>query len=107
MFDKILALQQQTEAIKKRLDAITVEADIENAAIKVSANGNKKIQSIDIQDDFFKNADKEALEELLLTVINKVLDKAENLHQTEMQAASRDMMNQMGGLGALSGLFNK
>jgi DNA-binding protein YbaB len=40
------------------------------------------------------------LEELLAAAVNKVLAQADNVSQTEMQAATRDMM---GGLGNLFG----
>ena len=43
---------------------------------------------------------KDELEELLVTAINKTLEQADNVSQTEMQAATRDMM---GGLGNLFG----
>jgi len=44
------------------------------------------------------------LEELLVVALNKALTQAENVSQSEMQAASQDML---GGLGGLGNLFNK
>ena len=40
------------------------------------------------------------LEDLLLTAKNKILEKADNVHQTEIQAATPNMK---GGLGDLFG----
>jgi DNA-binding protein YbaB len=100
MFDKLFEAQQKAEEIKKRLDSITVSSEIESGKIKVSSTANKRITGISINPEFFSSADSEEFEELLVTVINKVLEQAESVSQTEMQAATRDMM---GGLGNLFG----
>jgi hypothetical protein len=103
MFDKLFEAKQKAEEVKKRLDALTVSGSAEGGKITVTANGNKVIQSITIDEEFLKEADKEELEELLIVAANKALEQAENLHQSEMAALSRDMLGGMGGLGNLFG----
>jgi hypothetical protein len=100
MFDKIMEAQQKAGEIKKRLDGITVTGSVEGGKITVSANANKVVQSINIDADLFKEADKEELEELLVTAINKAMEQADNVSQSEMAAATKDMF---GGLGNLFG----
>jgi len=98
MFDKLLQVQQQAEEIKKRLDNITVTGEAEGGKIKVTATGNKQITAINIEEDFFKEADKEELEELLVVALNKAMAQAENVHQSEMQAVSQSMLGNLGNL---------
>lgn len=100
MFDKLLEAQQKAEEIKRRLDTISVSAEVEGGKIKVISTANKRITNISVDPDFLKSCDPEELEELLVTAVNKVLEQAENVSQTEMQAVTRDMM---GGLGNLFG----
>ena len=95
MFDKLLQAQQQAGEIKKRLDAITVTGAVEGGKITVTSNGNKVLQSVAIDEAFFKEADKEELEELLLVAVNKALEQADNVSQSEMAAMPKDMF---GGL---------
>lgn len=101
MFDKLFAAQQKAEEVKKRLDTISVFGEVENGAIKVTATANKAITGIAIDEEFFKNADKEELEELLQIAVNKALANAEEVSNTEMQASAKDM------LGGLSGMFGQ
>lgn len=101
MFDKIFEAQQKAEEIKKRLNTISVSSEVEGGKIKVSATANKQITNIAIDPEFLRSSDQEELEELLTTAINKALEQAENVSQTEMQAATRDM------LGGLGGMFGK
>jgi nucleoid-associated protein EbfC len=100
MFDKLLEAQKKAEEIKSRLDTISVSAEVEGGKISITSTANKAITSVHIDPEFLKEADSEELEELLHTVINKVLKQAEDVSQTEMQAATRDMM---GGLGNIFG----
>lgn len=103
MFDKILEAQQKADEVKKRLDGITVSGTAENGKIMVTANGNRVIQSISINEDFYKEADREELEELLAVAVNKAIEQAENLNQTEMAALSQSMFGGLGDLGKLFG----
>ena len=98
MFDKLMEAQQKAGEIKKRLDAITVTGSVEGGKISVSANANKIIQSITIEPEFFKDADKEELEELLVTAINKAMEQADNVSQSEMAAVTKDMFGGLGGM---------
>lgn len=95
MFDKLMQAQQKAGEIKQRLDAITVTGSAEGGKITVKANASKVIQSITIDEEFLKAADKEELEELLVIAINKAMDQADNVSQSEMAAMTKDMF---GGL---------
>ncbi|MFC6103822.1 YbaB/EbfC family nucleoid-associated protein [Olivibacter domesticus] len=98
MFDKLVQAQQKAEEIKKRLDTISVSGEAEGGLIKVIATANKEIKSISIDPTFHTVAALEELEELLAVAINKALQQAENISQTEMQAATKDMLGGLGGM---------
>jgi DNA-binding YbaB/EbfC family protein len=103
MFDKLMEAQQKAGEVKKRLDGITVTGTSEGGKITVTANGNKVVQAVTIDEEFYKGADKEELEELLVVAINKAIEQAENLSQSEMAAMTQAMLGSMGGLGNLFG----
>jgi DNA-binding YbaB/EbfC family protein len=98
MFDKLMEAQQKAGEVKKRLDAITVSGAAEGGKITVTANGNKVIQSIHIDSSFLADADKEEVEELLVVAVNKALDQAENVSQSEMAAMTKIMFGVLGGI---------
>jgi DNA-binding YbaB/EbfC family protein len=103
MFDKLMEAQQKAGEVKQRLDAITVTGTAEGGKITVQANGNKVVKSVVIDEAFLKDADKEELEELLVVAINKAMEQAENVSQSEMAAMTSAMLGGMGGLGNLFG----
>jgi len=98
MFDKLFEAQQKAAEAKKRLDDITVNGVAEGGKITVTATGNKVVKSISIDDSFYKEADREELEELLAVAINKALEQAENVSQSETAAMAKNMFGNLGGL---------
>ena len=98
MFDKLMAAQQKAEEIKKRLDSVMVTGEVEGGAIKVTATANREVTDVSIDQAFLASADKEELEELLAVAINNAMKQAENVSQSEMQGAAKDMLGGLGGL---------
>lgn len=101
MFDKILQAQQKADEVKKRLDNISVSGEAEGGKVKVVVTANKEVREITVDPEFYAEADKEELEEVIIVAINKALAQAENVSQSEMQAVSQDL------LGGFGNLFNK
>lgn len=98
MFDKLMQAQQMAGDIKKRLDNISVTGTAEGGKITVVATGNKAIKSISIDPEFYNDADREEIEELLAVAVNKAIEQAENVSQSEMAAATKDMFGGLGGM---------
>jgi DNA-binding YbaB/EbfC family protein len=98
MFDKLMQAQQKAGEVKKRLDAITVTGTAEGGKITITANANKVIESVVIDDSLLKESDKEQLEELLVIAINKAMEQADNVSQSEMAAMTKEMFGGLGGL---------
>ena len=90
--------QQKAGEVKKRLDAISVSGVAEGGKITVTANANKVVQSIHIDSAFLADADKEEIEELLVVAVNKAMEQAENISQSEMAAMTKSMFGDLGGM---------
>lgn len=92
MMGKLQEMKQKTEETKKRLDTISVDAEVENGLVKVVCNGNRKITSISLNDELVKEGDKEQIEELTLLAINRALEKAEKVAEAEMAGVAKGMI---------------
>lgn len=98
MFNKKMMekMQGQMEEIKKKLSGITVTGEAENGAIKVIANGNRLLNSIEIDPEFYKSANKEQITDLIITAANRALEQAERVEKSEMSHAAMGMIPGMG-----------
>ena len=56
----------------------------------------KKIKNITVSDDLL--SDKEMLEDYLVNVLNKAIEKATNVHETELAAVAKEGMPNIPGL---------
>lgn len=91
MMGKLQEMQQKSEEIKKRLETISVHAEAEGL-VKVIANGNKKITSIEFDESIIKEGDKEQIEDLCILAINRAIEKADEVFQSEMQGVAKGML---------------
>ena len=91
MMKKLQEMQQKVEETKARLDTITVEGKASNGKVTVIMNGNRKVNSISINEKL-GGFDKEELEDLLIIATNDALEKAESVNESEMKAASAGMI---------------
>jgi nucleoid-associated protein EbfC len=98
MFNKKMMekMQGQMEEIKEKLNNIIVIGEGENGSIKVSANGNRMLNRIEITDEFYNSANKENLEKLILTAANRALEQAERVEKSEMSHAAMGMLPGLG-----------
>jgi len=93
---KMQEVQQQMEETKKRLDSVFVDAEVENGLVKATASANMKLTNISISEELL--SDKEALEDLVITAVNKVMEKAREVQEVEMAKVAQGMLPNPGGL---------
>lgn len=103
MFDKLFEAQQKAQEIKARLDHVSVTGEVEGGRIRVISTANKEIKEVKIDPELLQEGRLDEIEELLVVALNKALVRAEEISQTEMQAASQDLLGGLGGLGNLFG----
>jgi len=87
MMGKMKETQEKVAQTKKRLDTVFVDEQSNDQLLKVSISANNQIKSIGIDDTLLQ--DKEQLEDYLILVINKAIEKASAVHQAEIDAVSK------------------
>jgi DNA-binding YbaB/EbfC family protein len=93
--EQIQQMQVQMEVAKKKLDQTFVEGVSPQEKVKVKMNGNRKIISISILNDFV-SFDKEELEDYITLAVQNALDKAEAIHEKELKGVAGSMLPGMG-----------
>ncbi|HRB71680.1 YbaB/EbfC family nucleoid-associated protein [Flavobacterium sp. WV_118_3] len=96
MMGKLKETQQKIEDTKKRLDTVLIDEQSNDGLLKVTLTANRTIKSIQIDDSLLD--DKEQLEDYLLLVINKAIEKATNVNEAELGAVAKDGMPNIPGM---------
>lgn len=96
MMGKLRETQQKIEDTKKRLDTVLIDEQSSDSLLKVSLTANTKIKSITIDDSLLE--DKEQLEDYLILVLNKAIEKASKINQAELDAVAKMDMPMIPGM---------
>lgn len=87
MMGKMKETQQRLEETKKRLDTVLVDEQSIDGLLKVTITANNILKNIQIDDSLL--TDREQLEDYLLLVINKAIQKATAVNQAEIDAVAK------------------
>jgi len=96
MMNKIKETQAKVEQTKKRLDTVMLTEKSNDDLLKVTITANRELKSIEIDDELLK--DKEQLEDYLILTLNKAIQKASKINDTEVSAVAKEGMPDIPGL---------
>ena len=94
MLKQAQEMQKQMESVQSELSDIIVDSESGGGMVKVKINGQLEILELRIDDESLKE-DKEVIEDLIISAVNKGVSKA--------QAVAKEKMNSVTG-GMLSGM---
>lgn len=96
MMGKIKETQEKIESTKKRLDTVLIDEKSSDGMLTVSITANREIRSLEINDELLK--DKEMLEDYIITVLNKAIQRATQINETELAAVAKEGMPNIPGM---------
>lgn len=99
MMGKLKETQQKIEDTKNRLNTVLIDESSADNLLKVTVTANTAITSINIADELLE--DKEQLEDYLIVTLNKALARAQQIHQTELDAVAKMDMPMIPGMDQL------
>ncbi|MBQ0116797.1 MAG: YbaB/EbfC family nucleoid-associated protein [Flavobacterium sp.] len=87
MMGKLQETQKKMDEAKKRLDTILIDEQSSDGLLKVTLTGNRAVKSISVDDSLLE--DKEQLEDYLVLVVGKAIEKATQVNEAEMAAVAK------------------
>ena len=96
MMGKLKETQEKVEATKKRMDTVLIDEASNDGLLKITLTANRKIKSIEIEPTLLE--DKEQLEDYLILTLNKAIEKATHINETEIAAVAKEGMPNIPGM---------
>ena len=87
-------VQQQIEKVQSQLADMIIESESGGGMVKVKVNGKQEVLELCIDESTLQE-DKEVIEDLIVSAMNKALSKAQSDSQEKMNSVAGGMM---GGL---------
>ncbi|MGJ8658588.1 YbaB/EbfC family nucleoid-associated protein [Cellulophaga fucicola] len=99
MMGKLKETQQKVEETKQRLNSVLIDEKSSDNTLKVTITANRTIKSIEIDESLLE--DKEQLEDYLIITLNKAIERATQVNETELGAAAKDGLPNIPGMDSL------
>ena len=96
MMGKLKETQKKVEETKKRLDTVLVDEKSSDNKLNVTLTANREIKSITIDDELLD--DKEQLEDYLILTLNRAIEKATKVNESELAAVAKEGMPNIPGM---------
>lgn len=96
MMGKLKETQQRIEETKERLNNVLIDEVSSDGSVKVTITANRKIKTIEIDEKLL--SDKEELEDYLVLTLNKAIERATKVNETEIAAVAKEGMPNILGL---------
>ncbi|MFP4846865.1 YbaB/EbfC family nucleoid-associated protein [Winogradskyella sp. PE311] len=96
MMSKLKEAQKKVEATKERLHTVLIDETSNDEKLKVTITANRTIKTIDINDELL--SDKEMLEDYLILTINKAIEKATQINESEIAAVAKEGIPNIPGM---------
>ena len=96
MMNKLKEAQKKVEETKERLHSVLLDEASNDGKLKVTITANRTIKSLEINDDLLQ--DKEMLEDYLILTLNKAIERATTVNETELAAVAKEGMPNIPGL---------
>lgn len=90
MMGKLKEAQKKVEETKERLNTVMVDESSNDGKLKVTLTANRTIKSISIDEELLQ--DKDMLEDYLILTLNRAIEKATNVNETEIAAIAKEGM---------------
>lgn len=92
MLKQAQEMQKQIEKVQNQLSDMIIEAESGGGMVTVKVNGKQEVLELVIDPDAMKE-DKEILEDLIISALNKGLSKAQSDSQEKMNSVTGGMMS--------------
>ena len=99
MMGKLKETQEKVKATKEQLNSVMINEKSPDELLSVTITANRTIKSIEIDESLL--ADKEQLEDYLILTINKAIEQATKIQESELGAVAKEGMPNIPGLDSL------
>ena len=96
MMSKLQDMKGAVENSKKRLENIYVKGDALDGKVRFVLDGNRKLKELLIDEEVYKNMDKEDFTESMIEGFNKAIEDADHVNENEMKSTAFNVFPGMG-----------
>ena len=104
MMGKVKEMQSKMKEAQDQLKDIKTEGESGGGMVKATANGNKELIGLEIDDSLVNTADKDMMRDLIIAAVNKAVSNADIKAKEHIKKSTEGLMPNIPGMD-LSGMM--
>lgn len=104
MMGKVKEMQSKMKEAQDQLKDIKTEGESGGGMVKATANGNKELIGLEIDDSLVNAADKDMMRDLIIAAVNKAVSNADMKAKEHIKKSTEGLMPNIPGMD-LSGMM--
>ncbi|MEP0984233.1 YbaB/EbfC family nucleoid-associated protein [Ekhidna sp.] len=104
MMGKVKEMQSKMKEAQDQLKDIIVEGESGGGLVKATANGNKELVGLEIDDSLVNGTDKQMMRDLIIAAVNKAVTEADQKSKEHIKKSTEGLMPNIPGMD-LSGMM--
>ncbi|SNT29508.1 hypothetical protein SAMN05421640_3254 [Ekhidna lutea] len=104
MMGKVKEMQSKMKEAQDQLKDITAEGESGGGLVKATANGNKELIGLEIDDSLVNSTDKNMMRDLVIAAVNKAVGEADEKGKEHIKKSTEGLMPNIPGMD-LSGMM--
>lgn len=104
MMGKVKEMQSKMKEAQDQLKDITAEGESGGGMVKATANGNKELISLQIDESLINETDKDMMRDLIIAAVNKAVSEADTHAKEHIKKSTEGLMPNIPGMD-LSGMM--
>ena len=104
MMGKVKEMQSKMKEAQDQLKDLIAEGESGGGMVKASANGNKELVSLHIDDALINGDDKDMMRDLIIAAVNKAVSEADVKAKEHIKKSTEGLMPNIPGMD-LSGMM--
>ncbi len=102
MMGKVKEMQTRLKEAQDNLEKITVTGESGAGMVRATANGKKKLLSIEIESTLLSSPDKILVQDLVVAAVNKAMEEADSKAKDELKKSTEGILPAIPGLDLTS-----
>lgn len=98
MMGKMKDLQEKMKQAQDQLQYLTATAESGGGLVKATANGQRRLLKLEIDDSLLQPQDRDMLADLVVAAVNKVMEEAATQAQEELKKTTSGLMPNIPGM---------
>ncbi|RFP65574.1 YbaB/EbfC family nucleoid-associated protein [Hymenobacter lapidiphilus] len=98
MMGKMKDLQEKMKQAQDQLQYLTATAESGGGLVKATANGQRRLLKLEIDDSLLQPQDRDMLADLVVAAVNKVMEEAAAKAQEELKKTTSGLIPNIPGL---------